>query len=338
LKFSWRIALGFALSAALLSWALRDTDWALFVNDMRQSNPLYWGLAVLASMLTFPLRALRWKVILDPVEPNLPFGPLWRSIAIGMMANNVLPGRLGEIIRAYALHRELPRIPFTTSLASLVVDRTFDAVIVLALLVVAMLDPVFSTTTNLQDTTVGSVVAVVAAVVIAAFIVLYFAVFMPARAESIVAAIVRRTVPRAEARVRGLVHAFVAGLGVLRHPARFASVIWWTLLHWIANAVAFWLGFQAVGLDVPLTGALFVQGIVVMGVALPSAPGFVGQFEAAAKVALALYGIATSSALAWALGYHILTFIPITVIGLWYAGRLGLSLGDLRRTRAPQQT
>jgi glycosyltransferase 2 family protein len=335
LKFSWRIALGFALSAALLYWALRDTDWSLFASDMRASNPLYWGLAVLVSMATFPLRARRWRIILAPVEPNLPFGPLWRSIAVGMMANNVLPGRIGEIIRAYALNREVPRIPFTTSLASLVVDRTFDAVIVLALLVVAMLDPAFSTTTNLEDKTVGSVVVAVAAIVVGAFAALYFAVFMPARVESIVTAVVRRIFPRAESRVRDLVHSFVAGLGVLRHPARFAAVIWWTLLHWLANATAFWLGFKAVGLDVPFTGALFVQGIIVMGVALPSGPGFVGIFEAAAKVALALYGISASSALAWALGYHVLTFIPITVIGFWYAGRLGLSLGDLQKTEAP---
>jgi uncharacterized membrane protein YbhN (UPF0104 family) len=121
---------------------------------------------------------------------------------------------------------------------------------------------------------------------------------------------------------------------VLRDPRRFVSVVLWTVAHWVLNAIAFWFGFKALGIDVPITGAFFVQGLIVIGVAAPSAPGYFGPFEFAANIALAQYGIESSLAAAWALGYHILTFIPITVIGLWYAVRLGISFGDLRQSRA----
>jgi uncharacterized protein (TIRG00374 family) len=336
LKFSWRAALGFALSAALLYWALHDVDWAMFRADIGASDPKYWALAIVASFLTFPLRARRWRTILDPVERNLPFGPLWRSVAIGMMANNVLPGRVGDVVRAFALSKELPRIPFTTSLASLVVDRVFDAVVTLSLLVVAMMDPAFSSATNLGEGTVGGVVALVSGIVVVAFAGLYFAVFRPMLVESMATTVVGRIAPRFTVRVRDLIHPFIAGMGVLRDGRRFVAVLLWTTAQWMLNAAAFWFGFKAIGLDVPYTGALFVQGVVVIGIALPSAPGFVGPFEKAAQIALAQYGIGASAAAAWALGYHVLTFTPITVVGLWYASRLGLSLGDLRRTKATE--
>ena len=124
--------------------------------------------------------------------------------------------------------------------------------------------------------------------------------------------------------------AFADGLSVPRSPARFTAVLCWTLLHWLTNALAFWVGFVAVGIHVPYSTALFVQGIIGIGVAVPTSPGFFGVFEAAAKVGLHdVYGVAESPAVAWALGYHILSFIPITIIGAYYASRLGFSLRQL---------
>src|SRR4051812_12418445 len=88
----------------------------------------------------FALRARRWRTILEPVAGKLSFGPLWRATAIGMMVNNVVPARAGEIARAFALTRE-ERVPFPTSLASLAVDRLFDAVVLLLLAAASLLDP-----------------------------------------------------------------------------------------------------------------------------------------------------------------------------------------------------
>ena len=331
MRFPWRGALGFALSAALLYWALHSVSWTEIAHALRISNPALWALAIVLSQCTFPLRAVRWRTILHPVAPAMSFGPLWRATAIGMMANNVLPGRIGELARAYALNREVPRIPFAAALASLVIDRTFDAVAVLTLLVVALLDPGFTAQFNVDNRTVNAGIAVSGAIVVASFAVLYSAVFMPGRIESAVSAVTRRVAPLWEPRVRTLVHGFCAGLGVLRDPRRFVAVLLWAFAHWIVNAAAFWAGFLALGLHVPFTAAFFVLGVIVIAVALPSLPAFVGPFEAAAIFALGRYGIPESQAAAWALAYHGLSFIPITLIGIWYVARMGMSLGDLRR-------
>jgi uncharacterized membrane protein YbhN (UPF0104 family) len=119
-------------------------------------------------------------------------------------------------------------------------------------------------------------------------------------------------------------------LSVLKSPRRFLAVLWWTIAHWLMNALAFWLGFKAVGIDLGFSAALFLQMLVAIGVALPSAPGFFGVFEKFATVGLAIYGISATPATSWAIGFHILSFIPITVIGIYYFSRLGLSFGEVR--------
>src|SRR5262245_31481744 len=109
-------------------WVLRGQSWSDLATTLRDSNLGLWTAALIASQLIFPLRTLRWRPILHSVAPDVRFAPLWQSTTIGMMVNNVIvPSRLGELARAYALTRKEPRIPFTASLASLVVDRSFDA-------------------------------------------------------------------------------------------------------------------------------------------------------------------------------------------------------------------
>jgi len=121
---------------------------------------------------------------------------------------------------------------------------------------------------------------------------------------------------------------------VLRSPTRFIAVFFWALVHWLVNGLAFWLAFRAVGIDAPFSAANFLQGIIAIGVALPSSPGFFGFFEAAAVVGLAVYGVPRGEAVSWAIGFHILSFIPITVIGLYYFARLGLHFSDFKTTPA----
>jgi uncharacterized protein (TIRG00374 family) len=143
-------------------------------------------------------------------------------------------------------------------------------------------------------------------------------------------ATVGRLSPRLATRGKEIIHAFAEGLGVLRSPARFAAVFLWALAHWLVNGLAFWMAFRAVGIDVPFSAANFLQGIIAIGVALPSSPGFFGVFEAAAVVGLNVYGVPRGQAVSWAIGFHILSFIPITLFGLYYFARLGLHFKDFK--------
>jgi len=329
LKFNWKSAIGIMLSVALLAWVLRDVSLAAVWGELQRSNLWLFLASAVASTLIFPLRAIRWRIILEPVAPGLRIAPLWRSIAIGGMVNNLIPARAGEIARAYALTRETP-VPFASALASLAVDRLFDMVVLLGLGVVAMLDPAFPRGARVAGQTLGHLAQ--GSVVLVVLLVggLYMLAIFPSQLVRAFEIFARKVSPAVEERGKGALLRFSAGLSVLKSPGRFAAVFAWTIAHWLMNAFAFWLGFMAVGIHLGFAAALFLQLLIAMGVALPSAPGFFGVFEKLATVGLAIYGVTATAATSWAIGFHILSFIPITVIGIYYFSRLGLSFRELR--------
>ena len=329
MKFGWRSALGIVLSAVLLYLAFKDIEFARVIANVRKANLPLLALSALCATLTVPARALRWRPILDPIAPNLPLDPLWRATAIGVMINNVVPARAGEPARAFALSRFVPQVSFPSAFASLAVDRLFDMVVLLLLMFGAMLDPVFPSGADLAGFSMSSIAVKGLLLVVIALCGLYAMVLFPARVLATYEALARRIAPKLEEKGRGALVALMHGLSVLRSPRRFASVFAWTMLHWLLNALAFWIGFKAVGITAPFSAALFLQGVIAIGVAAPQAPGFFGVFELAGKEGLRLYGVGADTAVTWAMTYHFLSFVPITVIGAWYFLRAGLSLEQI---------
>jgi uncharacterized protein (TIRG00374 family) len=329
MRFGWRGAFGILLSAAFLYFAFRGIAFAEVAAHVRRANIGLLLLSAVAATCIFPLRALRWRPILDPVAPNLPFSRLWSATAIGMMINNVVPARAGEFARAYALSRSTPAVPFPAAFASLAVDRLFDAVVVLVLMFGAMLDPAFPRGATFMDRPVASYATFFLLVTVAGIAVLYLVVLFPARVLRVYELLARRLAPRLETRGREALASLASGLSVLRTPGRFAAVFGWTVVHWLVNALAFWIAFRAVGIRSPFSAALFLQGLIAIGVAIPQAPGFFGVFETFGKYGLGIYGVPPDTAVTWAIGFHFLSYVPITVIGAWYFVRAGLSMHDL---------
>jgi uncharacterized protein (TIRG00374 family) len=328
MRVGWRGAFGIALSVLLLWITLRDVNLREVAAILFESNPWLWLLSAATATAIFPLRARRWQAILAPAAGRLPFAPLWRSTAIGMMVNNVLPVRAGEVARAFALSRAVPQVKFATAFASLAVDRIFDGVVVIALFLVASLDSRFPADAQILGGSVDALALSAGLFLGAVLAALYAMTLAPERFTAFAEWAVGLVWRAGALKVRALLTSFVSGLGVLHRPRLALEVLWWTLLHWVVNAAAFWLGFVALGLDAPFSAAFFVQMLVVVAVALPSSPGFFGPFELAGKTALALYAVSDAAAVSWAIGFHLLSFVPITVIGVWYFTRMDLHVKD----------
>jgi uncharacterized protein (TIRG00374 family) len=329
LKPGWRAAIGGVLSAALIYWTLHGISPSEVAHRLSEADPLLFVAAIFCATGIFALRALRWRTILEPVAPGIPLGALWRATAIGMMVNNVVPARAGEIARAYALTKEA-RVPFATSLASLVVDRLFDAIVLLLLAATALFDPALSASQTLAGRPLSSFATGAGAVVVLMLLALYALVFFPSQLLKLFELFARRVSPSVEERGRRMLETFMHGLSVLRRPGRFAAVFAWSLAHWLLNGLGFWLSFKAVGIAVPFSAALFLQAFIALGTAVPALPGFFGVFEYMSVQGLAVYGVGQQQAATWAIGYHLFSFIPITVIGAYYFTRLGVRLRDLQ--------
>jgi glycosyltransferase 2 family protein len=279
----------------------------------------------------FYFRAWRWKPLLEPLIPASRFRSRFSAVTIGFMANNLLPARIGEFARAYALSRSEP-IPVSASLASLVVERLFDGIFVVLFLLIAMGSPGFPTVAAVGGRDVGDAAAVLGAVFGVAIVVLLATVLWPRVAVALFERTAARFLPeRIRDRVTDVVRAFLSGLGVLRHPGLLLRVAGWSAALWLVNALSFWIGIHAFGLDIPFVGAVFLQSAIALAVSVPlNAPGFFGLFEAGVRFGLVdVWGADANHAVGFAIVFHIATFIPVTAVGLWYASRLGLTFGEV---------
>jgi hypothetical protein len=323
--------LGLGVTLALLAWALHGVDAAALVGYVRNADPWLVIATIVLATLTFPLRTIRWRLILRDVDGRrLPLGPLWHATAIGFMANNLLPVRAGEFARAYAAGQALP-VRFTTALASVGVERVLDGLVLVALLAVTLAAPSFPGHALIGGASLSALATGAAALFAGVLLVALLVVHRPAPTLALLDRIARVLLPaRFAERVGHAVRGLVAGLEVLRNPGRFLGVVAWSLVLWIVNAASFAVCFRAFGLAVPAESALLLQAIIGFGVALPAAPGFVGVFEAATRATLAIYGVDATRAVGYALAYHVATFIPITLLGLVSLSRLRLHLAELR--------
>src|SRR5438309_1143939 len=288
----WAWVVGLVVTLALLTWALHDIDPRELVGHLRRADPLLLLAAVALATLTFPLRTLRWQLILRDVGgQRLPLLPLWHATAIGFMANNLRPVRAGEFARAYAAQQQLP-VRFSTSFASVGVERVLDGLLLVGLMMLAIASPAFPGHAQIGMTSVSRITVGAAVFFGAVLVVAVLVVHRPAPWLTLLRRATHAVLPeRIAARLTRIAEGLIAGLEVLKSPARFSGVLAWSLLQWLVNAAAFAACFRAFGLAVPPEGALLLQGIIGFGVALPASPGFVGVFEAATRVTLAIYGI-----------------------------------------------
>ncbi|HET8712925.1 MAG TPA: lysylphosphatidylglycerol synthase transmembrane domain-containing protein [Gemmatimonadales bacterium] len=338
-RFHWAPLIGLIVSVALLAWVLQRINLREVWDHAQHADGWLLLLTVTVATITFPVRTIRWQLILrDRDGRRLPFVPLWHATTIGFMANNLLPARAGEVARAYVASRQLP-VRFSTALASIVVERVFDGLMMLGLMALAIAAPSFPAHALVGGRSLAAIAASTAVLFVVLLAVALLVANRPSFWLAFVARIARHLLPARFA--DRIVHAsdgIIEGLTVLKNPGRFAGVVLWSLVLWLKNAAAFAICFRAFGLAVPLEAALVLQAIIGFGVAVPSTPGYIGVFEAATLVTLGFYGVSSSLAASYALTYHVTTFIPITLLGFWSLSRLHLRLREVGRaaeTQAP---
>ena len=322
--------LGFLVAAVLLLWALRGVHLDEVLRRIRGAHLLPILASVVIATLTFPIRLIRWRLLLrrDDGTP-LPPGPVWHAVAIGFMANNILPFRAGELVRVIAVTR-LAGVRFSSALSSVAVERIFDGLAVVALLSVALLASDLPAGVAVGGVSVASVARAGGLMGLAALAAAGLVVAFPLAAEGLI----RRLLPagRFTDRLVGLIDGLRQGLAALRSPALLAGVVLWSLVLWLVNAWAFHIAFAAFEIPVDFLGAMLLQGILVFGISVQLTPGFVGQFEAALVAALALYGVPNDVASSYAITFHGTTFLPIILLGAWSLARTPVALRDLRRS------
>ena len=335
MKHAGKAATGFFLTVFLLWFVLKDVDFADVLANIATGDMLLLSASVFVATFGFVIRAVRWRVLLLPVLPASRMRSRFAAVAIGFMANNILPARIGEFARPYALSRLEP-VSITAAFGSLVVERFMDGVILLIFLVIPVFTPFFPDVAAVFE---GGGLAIFQGAVALVLGVLVVLVLMATLPKQFLAAarVALKVLPEVwSLRATQLLEGLLQSMAIMREPRLLALGFAWSLFFWTWHGLSFWLGMLAFDIDTGWLSAMFTEAVVGFGVALPSAPGFFGTFHASAHFALTtVYGVAEEQSLAFAFAYHFGGWIPITAIGLWFTWKLGFSLGDIGS--APQQ-
>jgi uncharacterized protein (TIRG00374 family) len=333
MKSRLKTIIGLVLSVLLLGWVLRDVSAAEVARELREANLLLFVLAIGLTMAGFVMRAFRWGVLLTPLGLPIPFRPRFAAVMIGFAANNLLPARVGEFARALSLSR-VTSVPTGAAFATLVVERILDGLVLVGLLFAAMSTVAFPVVADVGGVDPRAAARVVAVAMAIVGVCLLLLVLFPTRSVALTEALAVRLMPsRMRRPLVAALESFLRGLAVLRSARLFALSVALALGQWLFTALSFLVAFRAFGIDhVPYAGAVFLQSLLSLAVAVPSSPGFFGPFEVAARVGLALWAVAPDKAVSFAVGFHIGGFIPVTLIGLYYMSSLNLSWREVRES------
>jgi uncharacterized protein (TIRG00374 family) len=324
-----KLVVGVIITVVLLWSQLKDVAFVDLWANIRNGNIWLLLAAVAVGTFGFFIRALRWNVLLAPVKPDTRLRSRFAGVSIGFMANNLLPARAGEFARAYAFSRLEP-VSASAAFGTLVVERFMDGIVLLLFLVLPIFTQGFPEGGALSGGTGGAVLRGGFVLVVVALLALVVLAAWP-RAFARAAHANARLLPKSvSAPLLAGLDAFLGSLMIMRNPRLLALGFAWTLGFWAWHGLSFWLAMLAFDIHTGFISAIFTEALVGIGVAVPAAPGFFGTFHFAANVALSdVYGVPEAQSLAFAFGYHFGGWVPITAIGLWYAWKLGLSLGEV---------
>jgi glycosyltransferase 2 family protein len=329
-----RVLIGVALTAFFLWLALRNVDLRAVRDALRSASYIYLIPAAISGLLGYCVRTVRWGRILAPVK-KVPFGRLFPVLMVGFAANNLLPARIGEFVRAYLLSRE-EDVSTSLALATIVVERVCDGITLLALMALTLLFfPIPVTDATLRRVELGAT-----AIFGVATIGLILLVLWPRPIQRLTTWCLRPFPRRLTARVEGILTAFIAGLSALKRPGTLARIAGLSLLVWLFEGGTFACVLLAFPFGLArsewLAAAIFLLVFVNLGIMIPSAPGYIGTYQFFAKLALGAFAVAAAPALGLSFVAHALQYTLITGAGLLCLWRLGLTPGALSgMARAP---
>jgi uncharacterized protein (TIRG00374 family) len=270
------------------------------------------------------VRAWRWHYLLRPVKP-ISTAVLFPITAIGYMGNNIYPARAGEVLRALVL-KQIEQVPISASLATIIVERIFDGVVMLGFVFLNLPE-----LTNLTESSgfIGNIRTLAlwgaGAFIGVLFLFLAGAMF-PSRALQSASWVIERVIPfRFRHLVYGVVEQFLGGLAGLRSPRDAWMILLTSVLIWLLETAKYWLVMQAFPFEVSFFTLMLMNGIVNLATTIPSAPGYVGTFDAPGIAILVASGVDHAIAAGYTLVLHIALWFPITALGAYYLARAGIS-------------
>jgi hypothetical protein len=330
-----RAALVIVLTIGLLAYFLYGVDLRAVWTETQQADPALLVLALAFVLLTYVVRAFRWQYLLAPIGPTR-FATAFQTTVIGFAASFLLPARPGEVLRPYLLARR-ENLPPTAAFATIILERLLDLVTVLLMfgVFVLLVDPASLGDASLYARVkAGGLLA--AAGALAGLIVFFALAGHPERLGRVALRVERVLPPRFARAVARFVETFAQGLAVMRQPTRLLVSLLLSVPLWMSIAAGIWVTSRAFHMTFSFVGSFLVTTLLVVGVAVPT-PGQVGGFHTMYKIAVTtFFGAPEPAAVGAAIVLHAVSNVPVTLLGLVFMAREGLSFGSMREMAAEE--
>lgn len=289
---------GVALSAVFLWLAFRhvaieDLRAALETVDMR------WAWLFIFALAAFCwFKAVRWSVLLESVGNTSP-RQLVAPVIVGYAATTLMPMQMGELVRAYVASKVLG-IRVAAALGSIALERLLDILVLLAIVTILLIAGAH------PNASFGRAAAWLLAPTVLAFAIIAFLVLMPHKARSILRQLCQLLPGKSRQSLYYQLEAALSGVAAIGRPAAYLRIVLTSVLQWSFMLACVWISLRAVGLHLPITATLAVLAATLLGMSLPSGPGYVGTIQVAFVIALEPFGTSHAIAMAASFFFHLL--------------------------------
>lgn len=325
------VILGLLVSAIFLYLGFRGLDLGQLWATIQRVEVGWLLLAAAVYFVATYIKTWRWYYLLRPVK-DVPPGRLFPLVVMGYMGNNIYPFRIGEVVRAYLLRRR-EDAPIPATLTTILVERVFDGVTMLAFIFVALLFVEF------DAPGIRSGILVLTVLFMAALGFFFGLALRPALARRLYTAVLTRLAPAALGeRLIGLADNLMDGLATLRSPRALALTFATSLLGWVVEASTYWIVLRAFPFEASFFIVLLMVGLSNLATILPTTPGYVGTFHGVIVLVLQAFAVAQLDAAAYAVVMHGVIWLPVTLAGFAYLVRMGLGLGAFAQAEAAVST
>jgi glycosyltransferase 2 family protein len=311
-----RVTIELLISGTLLYFALRGLRLDEVWGAMQDAQYLWLLPGVAVYFVGVWVRSWRWHYLLRPLK-RVPTRVMFPIVTIGYMGNNIYPARAGEILRAIVLKRR-EEIPVSASLATIIIERIFDGVVMLAFVFLnlnelARLTQDSGFLGNIQD-----LALIGAAAFLGALLIFMLAAMFPSTTQKWIERILSLLPEKWSGRVQPVVERFLTGLEALRSPRDAVMVLLTSTLIWLLETGKYWFVMHAFPFEVNFFALMLMNGIVNLATTIPSAPGYIGTFDAPGIALLKAYNVPGAIAAGYTLVLHAALWLPITLLGAYY--------------------
>jgi len=315
-----QMTITFVISFLFLWFAMQGLDWGIAFSSLSNINiPLILS-AVILWLGGYVLRAFRWKIFFTTIK--LPTLISFKALIIGFAANNSLPLRAGEVIRAYILKRLQPSISISQGFATVAGERLFDGIAIVGLTLWSVRGLELS---GLVDSAVlySSILFAVA------FVVFIIIARYTQQSLLIINKIVKPLPFNIGSKLMPLIEQFLTGLVALQSFTLISKILVFSMMTWIIEAAFYYYSAVSFGLDITFVQATLLMGIINLGIMVPAGPGGMGTFEFITVYLLSSFGFDESLAFSYAVVAHILENGSVILIGVFYLLKMGIGVKEI---------